>query len=59
MKKITLLVFSLFSILAFSQDNKLKIQDYLNQNKEKFDLTTQDIADWFIESDGNSESTGN
>jgi extracellular elastinolytic metalloproteinase len=58
MKKITLLVFSLFSILAFSQDNKLKIQDYLNQNKEKFDLTTQDIADWFIESDGNSESTG-
>lgn len=58
MKKITLLLFSFFSVLSFSQDIKAKIQTYLNQNKEKLNLSNQDITDWFIESDGNSESTG-
>lgn len=58
MKKITILFFSLFSVLSFSQETTTKIQNYLNQNKEKFNLKSQDIADWFIESDGNSESTG-
>lgn len=47
----------LFSILGFSQDNKEKIQAYLTENKAKFNLTSQDINDWFIESTGNSEST--
>lgn len=47
----------LFTILGFSQDNKGKIQTYLEQNKAKFNLTSQDVSDWFIQSTGNSEST--
>lgn len=57
MKKITSLLMILFSILGFSQDNKGKIQNYLNENKAKFNLTDQDISDWFVESTGSSEST--
>jgi hypothetical protein len=57
MKKITSLLMILFSILGFSQDNNGKIQAYLNQNKTKFNLTDQDINDWFVESTGSSEST--
>lgn len=57
MKKITSLLMILFSILGFSQDNKGKIQTYLNENKAKFNLTDQDISDWFVESTGSSEST--
>lgn len=47
----------LFTIVGFSQDNKGKIQDYLNRNKTKLNLTSQDINDWIIESTANSEST--
>ena len=47
----------LFTIVGFSQDNKGKIQDYLDRNKTKLNLTSQDINDWIIESTGNSEST--
>lgn len=57
MKKITSLLMILFSILGFSQENKGKIQNYLNENKAKFNLTEQDISDWFVESTGSSEST--
>jgi len=56
-KKITSLLMVLFTILGFSQDNKGKIQTYLEQNKTKFNLTSQDVSDWFIQSTGNSEST--
>ena len=56
-KKITSLLMVLFTILGFSQDNQGKIQTYLEQNKAKFNLTSQDISDWFIQSTGNSEST--
>ncbi|MEC4004160.1 T9SS-dependent M36 family metallopeptidase [Flavobacterium sp. SUN052] len=57
MKKITSLLMILFTIVGFSQDNKGKIQTYLSQNKAKYNLTDQDISDWFIESTGTSEST--
>ncbi len=56
-KKITSLLMVLFTVLGFSQDNTGKIQTYLDQNKTKFNLTSQDISDWFIQSTGNSEST--
>jgi hypothetical protein len=52
-KKITSLLMVLFTILGFSQDNKGKIQSYLEQNKTKFNLTSQDISDWYIQSTGN------
>lgn len=57
MKKITFLLMILFSVLGFSQENKGKIQTYLNQNKAKYNLSDQDISDWIVESTGNSEST--
>ncbi len=56
-RKITSLLMVFFTILAFSQDNKGKIQNYLNQNKTKFNLANQDISDWSVQSIGNSEST--
>lgn len=57
MRKITSLVMILFTVLGFSQDNKGKIQNYLDQNKAKLNLSSTDISDWFIESIGTSEST--
>lgn len=47
----------LFSVLGFSQENKGKIQTYLNQNKAKYNLNDQDISDWIVESEASSEST--
>jgi extracellular elastinolytic metalloproteinase len=57
MKK-TLLFFFLFTIsIGFSQEPIAKIQNYLNNNKAKFALSTQDISDWVVESQGNSDAT--
>ena len=47
----------LFTVLGFSQVSKEKIQLYLDQNKAKFNLTSQDVSDWYIQSTGSSEST--
>ncbi|MEC4047897.1 T9SS-dependent M36 family metallopeptidase [Flavobacterium sp. SUN046] len=57
MKKIALLLVFLTSALGYSQDMKAKIQSYLEQNKTTLKLNSQDISDWFIESDGNSDVT--
>lgn len=56
-KKITSVLMILFTVLGFSQVSKEKIQSYLDQNKTKFNLTSQDISDWYVQSTGNSEST--
>ena len=56
-KKITSVLMLLFTVLGFSQVSKEKIQSYLDQNKAKFNLTSQDINDWYIQSTGSSEST--
>jgi extracellular elastinolytic metalloproteinase len=56
-KKITSLLMFLFTVLGFSQVSKEKIQSYLDQNKTKLNLTSQDISDWYIQSTGSSEST--
>ncbi len=58
MKKITLLMLLSFTIFGFSQDQKTKIQNYINDNKAKFKLTTQDLQEIFIESELSSETTG-
>lgn len=57
MKKITLLLMFLYGLLGYSQDYRGKIQSYLESNKVKYDLSSQDVNDWIIESTGNSEST--
>lgn len=56
MKKLLLLFLFVFSY-GFSQEPIAKIQNYLNQNRDKFELTAQDISDWVIESKGNSKAT--
>ena len=43
--------------LGFSQEPIAKIQEYLTKNKTKFELTSQDISDWTIESKTNSDAT--
>lgn len=58
MKKITLLVVFLFSILGYSQTPLEKIKSYMNDNRSKFALQNQDIADLVIVNDFSSESTG-
>ena len=57
MKKITLLTALLVTFLGFSQANKQKIQSYLDNNRTKYGLTSQDVSDWVIESEQNSTST--
>lgn len=57
MKKITLLTALLVTFLGFSQANKQKIQTYLDNNRAKYGLTSQDVSDWVIESEQNSTST--
>lgn len=56
MKKITLL-FVLSSFLSFAQSNTDKIQSYLNENHQKFDLTKADVSDWVVESTSNSTAS--
>ena len=57
MKKITLLTAFLISFVGFSQANKQKIQNYLEANRGKYELNSNDISDWIIESEGSSSST--
>ena len=57
MKKITLLTAFLISLAGFSQGNKQKIQDYLDANRGKYELNSNDVSDWIIESEGSSSST--
>jgi extracellular elastinolytic metalloproteinase len=57
MKKPLLLLFLFTISLGFSQEPTVKIQEYLINNKAKFELTNQDISDWIVESKANSEST--
>ena len=57
MRKITLIVFLLTSVFAFSQSNKEVIQNYLNSNTSKFGLSKNDVQDWVIQSEATSTST--
>jgi extracellular elastinolytic metalloproteinase len=57
MKKFTLLLLLFATICGFSQDAKQKIQSYLNTNYQKLGLTSQDINDWYIQSEGSSDAT--
>lgn len=57
MKKIFLLLVLLFCLAGFSQTSKQKIQSRLNTNLKKFGVTSNDVADWVIESEATSETT--
>ncbi len=58
MKKITLLLAFALSIVAHAQSNRQLVQSYLDANKAKFELTSQDIADWEIISEVPGSGTG-
>ena len=58
MKKITLLTAFFVAVTGFSQSSKQKIQTYLDNNREKLRLTTQDVSDWVIESEVPGSGTG-
>ncbi len=57
MKRILLLFALLICMSGFSQSNKQKIHSRLNTEMKNFGLTTQDIADWVVESEVTSETT--
>lgn len=58
MKKITLLLAFMLSLVAYSQSNRQLVQSYLDANKTKFELTSQDIADWEMISEVPGSGTG-
>ena len=58
MKKTTPLLILLFGLFGFSQSPIEKIKSYISENRTKFNLENQDIADLIIVNDFNSESTG-
>jgi extracellular elastinolytic metalloproteinase len=58
MKKITLLLLLSSAFFGFSQNKLEKIQQYLNDNKTRLGLSTQDIQELIIESEAVSEGTG-
>ena len=58
MKKITFLVVFMVSLMGFSQTPIEKIKNYMNENRSKFQLQSQDISDLVIVNDFSSESTG-
>jgi len=57
MKKITLLTILMLSVAGYSQTNRQLIQTYLESNKAKFDLTSQDLSDWAIQSEAPGSGT--
>lgn len=57
MKKITLLIAFLIPLLCFAQSNKETIQRYLNTNSAKSGLSSEDVKDWVIQSEGTSSAT--
>jgi extracellular elastinolytic metalloproteinase len=58
MKKITLLLALMLGFVANSQSNRQLIQSYLEANKAKFELTSQDITDWELISEVPGSGTG-
>jgi extracellular elastinolytic metalloproteinase len=57
MKKITLLIVFLVSLMGFSQEKQQVIKAYFDSNYEKLQLSKQDVSDWAIASEVYSETT--
>lgn len=57
MKKIALLLVLTYSFLGFSQTNEASIKSYLDSNRTTWNLTSQDVSDWIVESKATSKST--
>jgi extracellular elastinolytic metalloproteinase len=57
MKKTLLLLNLMSCFFVFSQSPTQKIQNYLDSEKQKYNLTSQDVSDWVVESTANSTAT--
>jgi hypothetical protein len=58
MKKQLLLVFVFFTSLVFSQSASQKIQNYINNNQNRLNISSNELSNWVIESETSSETTG-
>lgn len=58
MKKTTIGLFLLASLFGFSQNPIEKIKAYAGENRAKFSLTAEDVADLVIVNEFSSETTG-
>ncbi len=58
MKRILLLCVFLLASFGYSQNPTQKIQNYINQNKEKLNINNSEALNWLIASETSSETTG-
>jgi len=58
MKKITFLLFFVCTVSSQAQNESQKIQAYLNANYSELGITSQDVNDWYVESEATSTATG-
>ena len=58
MKKQLFFVFVFFISLGFSQNSSQKIQNFIDENYTKLNISASEKSNWIIESETNSESTG-
>lgn len=58
MKRSFFLLIFLISSVSFAQETTQVVQDYLNDNRERLSLTTNDIKDWVITSENVSVRSG-
>ena len=58
MKKQLFFVFVFLSSLGFSQNPSQKIQNFIDGNYSKLNISPSEVSNWMIESETNSESTG-
>ena len=58
MKKLLLFCISMFVSIGFSQSETQKIQNYINLNKSKLNISNSEALNWLVVSETSSESTG-
>ena len=58
MKKTLFFLSFISSFFVFSQSPSEKIQNYINVNQKKFDLKTNELNQWKIETETTVESAG-
>ena len=58
MKKQLLFVFAFFVSFGFSQSPNQKIQNYINENYKKLNISPSEVSNWVIETETSSETTG-
>ena len=58
MKKALLIFYLILTSLGFSQSDSLRIQNFINLNREKFGTSVAESSQWMIQSVTSSETTG-